>query len=255
MSKNNNSDFQKAIKDSLTTLRPGINNGEMAPPPGWKIIKVTGDGSCGYHAIMKSLYIMDRIKFNDFKNRNMNNNDQGFWLRDKCTELLEKILNDINTFLFILKDNTINSKNSIKEDLKNIIKNFRLDSFMDNFNINNFIKNKNIINSVENFLKKEKNETSNYTRGEFTTKYIQGYTIYIIQKILNKNIFIYFPRTKQWIANQIIENANPNNSLFIIYNGNHYDTLQPIKKLKDNFNNMPNTQYFNYNFIKREKNI
>ena len=150
--------------------------------------------------------------------------------------------------MFLSSDNiNISHKNVGKKNLNNII---------DENGLEFFIKNKNDIDGLINFLQKNIKEVSDYKKGKYTNTFIEGYIIYIIGKLLNKNIFIYYYPTKKWIkpTKKIEhENISENNSLFIIYNGIHYDTLIPYDGLllKDNFNNIPNNEYFNYNFIKK----
>lgn len=242
-----NTNFETARAASLKTFRPGINNGIMIPPDDWQIIKIRGDGTCGYHAIMKSLLYMDPYYYYIFL-EDTPKIDAGFKLRELCKKKLNDILNNINTFKFILNLDNINknSKNNTKKDLNKII--VENDLYF-------FIKNKNDINGLINFLKKNIKEVGDYEKGKYTTAFIEGYIIYIIGKLLNKNIFIYDYRRKQWTkpTQKIQGNISENNSLFIIFNGIHYDTLIPYdgQLLKDNFNNMPTREYLNYNFIKK----
>lgn len=247
-----NKALQNAIKASLETIRPGINNGQIAPPSGWQIIKIRGDGTCGYHAIMRSLLDIDPQYYYYFL-AGSNKIDAGFKLRELCKKNLETILNNVNAAKMILSLDNIsrNNKNTGNKYLNNII---------DENGLYFFIKNKHDIDGLIEFLQENIKEVGNYEKGKYTNAFIQGYIFYIIGKLLNKNIFIYDYPTKKWIkpTKKIEhENISENNSLFIIYNGIHYDTLIPYDGLllKDNFNNIPNTDYFNYNFIKREKNI
>lgn len=245
---NENNALQNAIKASLETVRSGINNGQITPPSGWQIIKIRGDGTCGYHAIMRSLLDIDPQYYYYFL-AGSNKIDAGFKLRELCKKKLEDILNNVTSTKIIFNFSNINQnqKNTGKKYLNNIIDENGLDFF---------IENKNDINGLINFLQKNIKEVSDYEKGKYTNAFIEGYILYIIGKLLNKNIFIYDYRNKKWTKpTQKIEyeNISENNSLFIIYNGIHYDTLIPYDGLllKDNFNNIPNSEYFNYNFIKR----
>jgi hypothetical protein len=81
--------------------------------------------------------------------------------------------------------------------------------------------------------------------------------LYLVSKILKKNIFIYDSTINKW-AEFIGNNNNQydaNSSIFLFFSGAHYDTLIPDitkgKVLKNRFNNLPITSnIFNYNFLK-----
>jgi hypothetical protein len=241
-----NKNLQRAIKASLGTIRPGINNIEMIPPSGWQIIRIRGDGTCGYHAIMRSLLDTDYRSYYFFL-AGRNKIHAGFKLREQCKKNLETILNNVNSTKIIFSFSNINKnqKNTAKKYLNSIIDENGLDFFIENN-----------IDSLIIFLEKNIKEVGDYEEGKYTNAFIEGYIIYMIGKILNKNIFIYDYLNKKWTKpTQKIqyENISENNSLFIIFNGIHYDTLIPYDGLllKDTFNNIPNSEYFNYNFIKK----
>jgi hypothetical protein len=46
-------------------IQKGYQNSGYYVPIGWNMIKVTGDGTCGYHAIMKYLELNDEQKYNE----------------------------------------------------------------------------------------------------------------------------------------------------------------------------------------------
>jgi len=197
-------------------------------PEGWIMITVAGDGTCGYHAIMKYLELNDQSKYNEvlqnceynkiIKNSTIvNQNKPGFCLRNYLVIKLKSILDSLN-------NKTLNTQDAIGL--------YHLEYM--NYKIVDGIST--IINYVEN-------------GGWLDQKELVFLSIF-----LNKNIFVFNNSAGKWtkISNNELQNTNNNNSIFLInQNEYHYNTL--IKKddkiFKYNFSNIPNTVLFNYNFF------
>ena len=66
-----------------------------------------------------------------------------------------------------------------------------------------------------------------------------------VSKFIKKNIYIYRSGEKDWIIVEYDSNKTPDNTIFI-YNKEqfHFQYLQPLQELKDNFNDMPDKSVF-----------
>lgn len=249
-----NKELQQAIKNSLRNI---------TIPNGWSKIDVPGDGTCGYHAIMKSLSVQNNRILRNIANNSKNNNplftsNSGFALRVFCAHKLKRAVSAFENFLFISSLSNIpnNYVIGLTQELNRTINEYDLMHIpmytVDISNYQDIIDSLNqIINKLQNF-----NPFSKKANGGV---WIDVDVLHIISKLLKKNIFIYnstINNNNKWV--QFIGNDNPydpNSSIFLFFNGAHYDTLVPDitkqKVLKNRFNNLPiRSTNFNYDFLR-----
>jgi hypothetical protein len=253
-----NANLKKAIKESLLNSKKQLGIDNSPPPDGWRVIKVSGDGSCGFHAIMKCLSFQEnnsykRISNNPslrltLENRKINFNEKaGFALRYYLARELEEIRNEIIFLQMMMKHNIDESQKKITHK--------RYQKLIDTYNLNDFFVNNeagisesNIENPVS-YLNAIIEKLENFKINQNTNEWLTQQILVIIVPILKKNIFIFFRGTWKQILYE--KPCNPNNSIFLKFNGIHYDALIPSGKIfKNNFNNIPETNNFNYNFLK-----
>ena len=221
----------------------------------WKIIKVPGDGTCGYHSIVKSMQLAkietNRIIGNGFtKSYNLKN---GKDLRIMCNEIFINIKFNIRNFIVLYKF----------DKLKEIIDKYRIIfNYKDIYKIektvkiiiiagNNKIKKYKLINGnnkiIDNNYKKLKESNKNKYEKLYKSKlkeyiddslklldkdyinkinrdWIDEEIISFISCLLQINIIIFNNNSHKWI----IYSKNPNfKKIFIYYNGySHYDSLE-----------------------------
>jgi hypothetical protein len=258
---NINKNLEKAIAKSLKSFEEEESKKNNSPPPdGWVVVKVPMDGTCGFHAIMKCLSYQGntnyrRISNNNLvlrytlENRGINFNEKsGFALRHYCAKILEDIKNEISSLEAIINNKNIprTNKGNVNKRLQYLISEYKLD--------NRFPNNQSGIseNNIENptsyltaIIKKLRNFNINKSTDEWLTEQI----LVIISVILKKNIFIFY--RGNWKQINYEKPCNPNNSIFLKFNGIHYDALIPSTKFFKNRFNVPNTYEFKYNFLRK----
>jgi hypothetical protein len=225
-------------------------------------------GTCGYHAIMQSLKHQKNKKYNEIRYMYPNIEDSinsqqnkckkaiglnkiknvskditfddlpGYALRQYCADQLKKLKHKINT-----NRNSING-NWAKLNEYIIYLHGIGGGFSRNIKENNMESPQSLLSKIIQILE-------SFEIAEEHDTWIEHYMFPIISILLNINIFIYENGRFNSVINTIPINSK--NSAFIYYNGkNHYWTLEPIhgKNFKNSFNNLPNTDSFEYNFFK-----
>jgi hypothetical protein len=244
---NINKNLEKAIEESKKSFLEEESKKNNSPPPdGWAVVEVPPDGTCGFHAIMKCLSYQGntnyrRISNNNpslrytIENRGINFNEKsGFALRYYCARILEDIKNEISSYQSIMNNKTIPraNKGAVHKSLEDLIKQYKLgDRFRNN---QSGISENNIENPVSYLtaiIKKLRNFDINKSTNEWLTEQI----LVIISSILKKNIFIFYKGN--WKQINYEKPCNSNNSIFLKFNGIHYDALIPNSyEFKNRFN-------------------
>ena len=261
MSKGNylgEANLAKAIKESRNSFEIEKSRVDNSSPDGWRIEEVPGDGSCGFHAIMKCLLFQGnnnyiRISNNPslratLKNRKINFNEKaGFALRYYLARKLEKIRDEISSYKVIMNNKTIprSNKVNVNKRLQDLINTYKLNFIVENNQAG--ISEKNIENPVS-YLNAIIKNLEDFKINKSTNEWLTQQILVIIAPILKKNIFIFY--RKKWTSILYEKPYNQNNSIFLKYDGIHYDALIRSDKMFKNSFNIPSDTVFNYNFFK-----
>ena len=257
---NINKNLEKAIEESLKSFEAQKSQMNNSPPPdGWTVVEVPPDGTCGFHAIMKCLSYQGNTNYRRISNNNQSlrytienrginfNEKSGFALRHYCAKKLEDIKDEISSLQLIMNNRDIPraNKDNVNRRLDYLINEYKLgDRFPNNqsgISENNI---ENPISYLTAIIKKLRNFNINKSTDEWLTEQI----LVIISAILKKNIFIFYKGN--WKQINYERPFNQNNSLFLKFNGIHYDALIPSTKIFKNRFNVPDTYEFKYNFLR-----
>ena len=232
-------ELQKALEESRKTFYV---------PEKWSVKYIEGDGSCGYHSIaLKLNYKNEHFRNNKYlhlsKGRYNTNKRKGFSFRLKCAEIAKNIIK------------------SLKEGKTNIYE-YSIEKLIERIQLSRVNNLDSLIKYIEELNKKfltfsleNTNSKTCRLEGQLDENEMKFISIFY-----RKYIFVYDQQEYAQGWRRIGYSygiSNQYNSIFLLFNGGHYDLLVPSSntRFKENFEDFaPNNKELpdikEYNFFK-----
>ena len=207
----------KQMLEIAKNSKKNISN-NLDIPHGYKIIKVSGDGTCFYHSIVQA--------GNDVRHLKLSTMSSGYELRIELINELEK-LKKTNLFIKLTNESSI-LKNSINISLKSAIRQVSDAIYLENNNMSKMHNGINANISKEDLNKMIDNIINNLRKRQWGG----GPILKLISIIFGICVNYYNKTTKKFdLVKPDHIDCTEENTITIFYNGvNHYDALRFIGK-------------------------